>query len=100
MKFGTLKDIIENNTTRRGMILDYSIQVLFILSLISISIETIPDLNPQVYSILSVFEVFCIVVFSIEYSLRLYVASNKLKYVFSFYGIIDLLAIVPFFLPS
>jgi len=100
VNFETLKDIIENNTTRKGMILDYSIQVLIILSLISISIETIPDLSPKIYSILGVFEIFCIVIFSIEYLLRLYVASNKLKYVFSFYGIIDLLAIVPFFLPS
>ena len=37
---------------------------------------------------------------SIEYFLRIYVADSKLKYIFSFYGIINLLAIVPFYVKA
>ena len=36
--------------------------------------------------------------FSIEYLLRIYVADKKFKFIFSFFGIIDLLAILPFYL--
>jgi len=39
-----------------------------------------------------------VTIFSIEYILRLYVANKTLKYVFSFFGIIDLIAILPFYL--
>jgi len=37
-------------------------------------------------------------VFTIEYILRIYVADNKLRFIFSFFGIIDFLAILPFYL--
>ena len=49
---------------------------------------------------LKVLEIICIVIFSIEYLLRIYVAQKPLKYIFSFYGIIDLLAIFPFYLKA
>ncbi|MHA7843360.1 MAG: ion transporter [Winogradskyella sp.] len=43
-------------------------------------------------------EVFCVVVFTAEYLARIYVADNKQKFVFSFFGLIDLFAILPFYL--
>jgi voltage-gated potassium channel len=39
-----------------------------------------------------------VIIFAVEYSLRLWSAENKFKYIFSFYSIIDLMAILPFFL--
>ncbi len=60
--------------------------------------ETIPDLKPQTRSILRVIETFCVIIFTLEYLLRIYVANHKLKFVFSFFGIIDFLAILPFYL--
>ncbi|WP_298912661.1 ion transporter [uncultured Nostoc sp.] len=39
-----------------------------------------------------------VIIFAVEYSLRLWSAENKIKYIFSFYSIIDLMAILPFFL--
>lgn len=44
------------------------------------------------------FEIVCITIFSIEYLMRIYIAKHKLKFIFSFYGIIDLVAILPFYL--
>ena len=93
-----LRSILEDNTSRYGKVFDYVIQVLILVSLISFSIETLPDLTPNVESFLSSVETFCVLVFTIEYLLRVYAAKNRLKYVFSFFGIIDLLAILPFFL--
>lgn len=73
------------------------IQFLIILSLVSFSIETIPGLSKTMLYILRIIEVFTIVIFSFEYLYRLCTANQKLKYAFSFYGVIDLLAILPFY---
>lgn len=47
---------------------------------------------------LNVADTAIVIVFAVEYSLRLWSAENKIKYIFSFYSIIDLMAILPFFL--
>jgi voltage-gated potassium channel len=39
-------------------------------------------------------------IFTLEYLLRIYIADKKLKYIFSFYGLIDLVAILPFYLST
>lgn len=93
-----LKNLVDINDNTPSKVFDISIQILIVLSIITFSIETIPTLSPQTRAYLSVFELFSVVVFTIEYLIRLYVADKKLAYVFSFYGIIDLLAILPFYL--
>ncbi len=93
-----LRSFIEDNTTKAGRYFDYFIQTLIILSLITFSIETLPNNSTQTTSVLRFFEVFCVIIFSIEYILRIYVAKKPFKYIFSFYGFIDLLAILPFYL--
>ncbi|MDF5736484.1 MULTISPECIES: ion transporter [unclassified Nostoc] len=47
---------------------------------------------------LNVADTAIVIIFAVEYSLRLWSAENKIKYIFSFYSIIDLMAILPFFL--
>lgn len=93
-----IRTIIEVNDTRASRLFDYSIQVLVFISLVSFSIETLPNNSPLFKNILYFIEVFCVGVFSIEYLLRIYVAKNPLRYIFSFYGLIDLIAILPFYL--
>lgn len=95
-----LRILIEDNTTKAGKIFDYFIQVLILISLISFSIETLPNNSPDTKQILLIIEIFCVSVFSIEYILRVFVAKKPLQYIFSFYGIIDLLAILPFYLKA
>ena len=93
-----LQKIVEDNTTNKGRYFDYTIQLLIVLSLISFSIETLPDLQDKLRVWLQFFEVFSVIVFSIEYLLRVWVSKRPKKYIFSFYGIIDILAILPFYL--
>lgn len=45
---------------------------------------------------LDVIDTVILIIFAIEYALRLWSAEDKIKYIFSFYGIIDLVAILPF----
>lgn len=93
-----LRLLVEDNTTKKGKLFDYIIQVLILLSLIAFSIETLPNISIETKNYLDYFETFCVVIFSIEYLIRVYVAKKPLKYIFSFYGVIDLMAILPFYL--
>ncbi|MCU4163287.1 ion transporter [Carboxylicivirga caseinilyticus] len=98
MKKANLKSIIEDNTNTWGRRFDYFIQILILISLISFALETLPDITQQTRKILYIIEVVSVILFSIEYILRIYVSDKPLKYIFSFYGIIDLLAVLPFYL--
>ena len=93
-----LRKVIEETNTRSGLVFDLSIQVLIVASIVIFALETLPDLNNRTVMIFSLLEAFCIAVFTLEYLLRLFVSKRKLKFVFSFWGMIDLLAILPFFL--
>ena len=95
-----LRAVIEDTTTVKGKIFDYFIQALILLSLLAFTIETFPDNSKVTIELLNTFEFLCVIIFSIEYLLRVIVSKKPLKYIFSFYGIIDFLAIFPFYLKS
>ena len=90
--------ILEDNTTKKGQYFDYFIQSLIFLSLVSFSLDTLPSLSINLRQFLDGFEIFSIIIFSVEYLLRVYVSKKPLKYIFSFYGLIDIIAILPFYL--
>jgi voltage-gated potassium channel len=94
----TIKNIVEYNDNKLSKSFAFFIQFLIVLSVITFSAETLPNLKPQTKAILNSIEVFCVVVFTAEYLARIYVADNKPKFVFSFFGLIDLFAILPFYL--
>ena len=72
-----LRSIVEDNTTTRGKIFDYTIDVLIILSIIAFSIETFPDNSEKTKELLYNFDILCFFVFSVEYVLRIYVAKKN-----------------------
>lgn len=93
-----LKDIIDNNQTGLGRAFDLTIQLLIVVSLAASSIETLPNLSAKWTNLLRLVEVVAVVIFSVEYLLRFYVADRKVGFVTSFFGVIDFLAILPFYL--
>ena len=95
-----LRAVIEDTSTVKGKIFDYFIQALILLSLLAFTIETFPDNSKVTIELLNTFEFLCVIIFSIEYLLRVIVSKKPLKYIFSFYGVIDFLAIFPFYLKS
>lgn len=95
-----LKEIIEKNESTPGKVFGLFIQTLIIISLISFSVETLPDLSEQTLSILKYAEIVIVIVFTIEYLLRIIIADNRIKFIFSFYGLIDLFAILPFYVST
>jgi voltage-gated potassium channel len=95
-----VKAIIERPNTTAGRAFDLFIQAVIFSSLIAFSIETLPNLSPTTQKWLDWLEVVTVAIFTVEYLLRLYVADRPMAFMFSFYGIIDILAILPFFVAS
>ncbi|HUT09101.1 MAG TPA: ion transporter [Thermoguttaceae bacterium] len=96
----TLKNIIEGRDTRAGRVFDFGVQAFIVVSLISFSLETLPNLSKQWQFWLYVIEVATVALFTIEYLLRVLVAESRLGFVFSFYGLVDLTAVLPFYIST
>lgn len=79
---------------------EYIIQTLIVLSLAAFAIETLPNISHSWLSLLRTLEVITVTVFTIEYLVRIFLCRPPLSYVLSFYGIIDLLAILPFYVTT
>lgn len=99
-KRAELRDIINNNITRNGRIFDYTVQFLIFGSLFAYALETLPGISETTQTTLKTIEYTSSILFTLEYALRIYVAKKPFKYIFSFYGVIDFLAILPFFLST
>ncbi|MBQ9264026.1 MAG: ion transporter [Clostridia bacterium] len=97
----------DDGDNRASRIFDLLIMTLIVLSVVSIVLESFEDLNARYRAVFSAFEAFTVAVFTVEYILRIWTADllypgekhPRLKYIFSFLAIIDLLAILPFYLP-
>ena len=94
----SLRDVIDGGNSKAAKAFDLAIQVLIVISAITFSIDTLPDLSSDTTNLLSSIETITVTIFTIEYVARAYLAERTRDYVLSFYGIVDLLAIAPFYL--
>lgn len=79
---------------------EFPIQILIVLSLVAFALETLPSLSPRWRRALDIFETATVTIFTVEYLLRLFLCRPRLSYAFSFFGLVDLLAILPFYLST
>ena len=93
-----LDSILNDPVTVVGRTFAIVIQLLIVASVLGFSIETLPDLTAETRGWLRWLEVITVVIFSAEYLLRLWAAENRWKFATSFFGIIDLLAVLPFYI--
>ncbi|MCJ8166313.1 ion transporter [Pontibacter sp. E15-1] len=91
------KTIFEAETPA-GKLFDVVLLVLILGSVLIVSLESIPELNQRYYSTFRVIEWTFTIIFTVEYFLRIYVTPKPIKYAFSFFGVVDLLSIVPTYL--
>ena len=87
----TIYQIVQRSDTTPGRVFDLAVVVLILVSIISVSIDTLPSLSPGIRAVLSWSEVVIVGLFTIEYGLRIATAPRRLTYAFSFHGIVDLL---------
>lgn len=80
--------------------LETTIAVLILLSVFSFAIETLPNKSAGLQMLLGWADSLFLVVFSVEYVFRVWLEEKKRNYVFSFYGVIDLVCILPFYIAS
>lgn len=93
-----LSDLVDSRASRRGSIFDNVVFGMIAISVTSFSVETLPGLSDRTLSVLFVIEVVTVGFFTVEYGLRFFAARKKTSYVFGFYGMVDMLAILPFYL--
>lgn len=95
----SLHQIIFEADTPTGKFFDILLLVFIMLSVFIVMLDSVPEYNAKMHDLFYVLEWFFTISFTIEYVLRVYTAKNAFKnYIFTFYGIIDLLAILPTYL--
>jgi voltage-gated potassium channel len=93
-----LHEIIFEADTKAGKLFDILILIMIIISVIVVLLDSVTQMHEKYGSLILLVEWGITVIFSIEYILRI-ISTKKVKnYIFSFYGIIDFLAIIPTYL--
>ncbi|MBA3987336.1 MAG: ion transporter [Flavobacteriales bacterium] len=90
--------VIYGTNTPAGRIFDMVLLVLILLSVLAVMLETVVDIDIKYHKELILIEWIFTSLFTIEYILRIFSTKKPWKYIFSFYGIIDLVAVLPMYL--
>lgn len=90
----------DNGQVHFGRWLDFLLQSLIVINLITLALETMPSLTEEQIYWLNLVEVVSIAVFTVEYLFRCVLSRPMMGYALSFYGIVDLLSILPFYLSA
>ena len=87
--------IIFEAETKAGKNFDIFLLILIFTSIILVMIESVPTMMKEYSRHLYIAEWVITILFTIEYILRLVVVKKPWKYITSFYGVVDLLSILP-----
>jgi voltage-gated potassium channel len=90
--------IIYGTSTKAGRLFDLILLGVILLSVLLVMMETVAEFDQKYHNYLVTLEWIITAFFTIEYILRVFSINKPLKYIFSFYGIIDLLATLPMYL--
>lgn len=90
-----LHEIIYEADTRAGKIFDIVLLITILCSIILVMLESIESFDKKHHTFLDISEWIITILFTVEYVLRIITIKKPTKYIFSFYGIIDLLSTLP-----
>ncbi|MCP2038507.1 ion transporter [Chryseobacterium sp. HSC-36S06] len=90
--------IIFLSDTRLGKLFDLVLLLLILLSTFIVMMESVQIFDAKLHLLFVILEIIITAFFTVEYVLRILTIKNKKAYIFSFFGIIDFLAILPFYL--
>ena len=93
-----LHEVIFEADTIAGKAFDVGLFIAIAISVLVVMLESVQPINDEWSWLLRPIEVALTILFTIEYVLRLYCVGNPLRYATSFFGIVDLLAILPTYL--
>jgi voltage-gated potassium channel len=90
--------IIYGTNTRAGRLFDLILLGVILLSVFLVMMETVQGFDAKYHKQLVFFEWVITIFFTLEYILRIISIDKPIRYIFSFYGIIDLIATLPMYL--
>ena len=90
-----LHAVIFEAETPSGKWFDILLIASILISVITVMLDSVSSINTRFGTLLGIIEWFFTIVFSVEYLLRLICVGRPLLYATSFFGIIDLMAIIP-----
>ncbi|MFJ1329344.1 ion transporter [Capnocytophaga canimorsus] len=90
--------IIYGTNTPLGRLFDIVLLLLIFVSVVMVMLETVKDVDVRYHGFLVFLEWVITIFFTLEYILRIISNKKPFQYIFSFYGIIDLIAILPMYL--
>lgn len=90
--------IIYGTNTVAGKLFDLILLGLIVLSVVLVALETVKGFDEKYHTFILICEWIITIFFTIEYTFRILTIKKKKSYIFSFYGIIDLISILPMYL--
>ena len=90
-----IHEIIFEADTPLGKLFDVTLLVFIVVSVLAVILESVESLDREYHQTFFIIEWVLTIAFSIEYLLRIYCVRRPIRYITSFYGIVDLLAILP-----
>ncbi|GAA0784544.1 MULTISPECIES: ion transporter [Pseudomonadati] len=93
-----LRSIIFGTDTPEGKAFDIALLVSIVASILLICLDTIDSLHNNYGELFLIGEWMFTIIFTLEYVLRLYCSQNRFHYARSFFGVVDLLSIIPTYL--
>jgi voltage-gated potassium channel len=94
----TLHEVIFEAETPAGKAFDVALIWAIIFSVTAVLLESVRSIGALYGDILTIIEWFFTLLFTVEYILRLISVAKPLRYAFSFFGLVDLMAIIPTYL--
>jgi voltage-gated potassium channel len=91
-------EVIFGHETRAGRLYDEGLIAAIVVSVLVVILETVEPVNERMGPWFPALEWFFTVVFSLEYLARLWSAPQRLRYATSFYGVVDLVSVLPTYL--
>lgn len=91
----SMHEMLFEDKTKIGRRFEQLLIVLIISSVIVVLLESVPEIHDRFGFLLIALEWVFTLVFTIEYLLRIYSSPNPIRYITSFYGIIDLITVLP-----
>nr|WP_027395089.1 ion transporter [Aquimarina latercula] len=90
--------VVHDTSTRKGKVFNISLFILIVVSVIYVLLESVDDIDKKYHAVMVVTEWIITILFTIEYILKVISLDRPKRYIFSFYGIIDLLSTLPLYL--
>ena len=93
-----LHEVIYEADTPAGKWFDFILFIVILASIVLVMIESVKELDQKYHTFLNISEWVITILFSLEYIARIVTVKKPIKYITSFYGIIDLLSTIPKYL--